>query len=92
MFINVNAYFLVSIETHMLAADLEATALKIGYAKQEFHGPMKTGLGITCKSWKLFHWISYSFHAILFYNIAVMFQFFMNEICQIVNVQCIVWI
>ena len=34
----------------MLAADLEATALKIGYAKQEFHGTMnsrKRGLGIT---------------------------------------------
>jgi len=39
MFINVNVCFLVSIETHMLAADLEAMALNIGYAKQEFHGP-----------------------------------------------------
>ena len=29
-------------QKHMLAADLEATALKIGYAKQEFHGPMNS--------------------------------------------------
>ena len=57
MFINVNVCFLVSIETHMLAADLEGTALRIGCAKQEFHGPMnswKWGLGIASKSWQLF--------------------------------------
>ena len=55
MFINVNVCFLVTIETHMLATDLKSTALKIGCAKQEFHGPMnswKRGLGI--KSWQLF--------------------------------------
>jgi len=81
MFINVNVCFLVSIETHMLAADLEAMALNIGYAKQEFHGPTNSwtwGLDITSKSWQLFHWISYSFHAIFVYNIAIMFQFFVN--------------
>ena len=33
---------LVSIETRMLAADSEITALRIGYAKQEFHGPMNS--------------------------------------------------
>ena len=95
MFINVNACFLVSIETHMLAADLEDTTLKIGYAKQEFHDPMnsrKRGLGIIRRSWQLFHWISYSFHGIFVYNIAVIFQFFVNEMCRIINMQCIVWI
>ena len=74
---------------------IEATALKIGYAKEEFHGPMnswKRELGLTNKSWQLFHWISYSFHAIFVYNLSVMFQFFVNEICRIINVQCIVWI
>ena len=41
----------------MLVADLEATALKISFAKQEFHGPMNLwirGLGIMSKSWQLF--------------------------------------
>ena len=37
MFKNVNVCFLVAIETHMLAADLEGTALRIGCAKQVFH-------------------------------------------------------
>ena len=57
MFINVNVCFLVAIETHMLAADLESTAHRIGCAKQEFHGPMnswKRELDITSKSWQLF--------------------------------------
>ena len=57
MFINVNDCFPVTIETHMLAADLESTALRIDCAKQEFHGLMnswKWGLGITSKSWQLF--------------------------------------
>jgi len=38
---------MVSIETHMLAADFEGTAFRIGCAKQEFHGPilMETGVG-----------------------------------------------
>ena len=52
MFISVNVCSPVSIETYMLAADLKATALKIGYAKQQFHGPMnsrKRGLDITSK-------------------------------------------
>ena len=84
--------FLVFIETHMLAADVEGTALMIGCAKQEFYGPMnswKRGLGITSKSWQLFHWIS-SFHAIFVYNVAVMFQFLVNEMCLIINMHCIV--
>ena len=54
------------------------------YAKQEFHGPMnsrKRGLGVTSTSWQQFHWISYSFHAIFVYKKAVMFQFFVNEMC-----------
>ena len=41
----------------MLAAVLEGTALRIGCAKQEFHGPMnswKRELDITSKSWQLF--------------------------------------
>ena len=57
MFINVNVRFLVSIETHMLEDDLEATALRISSAKQKFHGPMnlwKRGLAIASKSWQLF--------------------------------------
>ena len=57
MFINVNVCFLVTIETHMLAADLKGTAVRIGCAKQEFHGPMnswKRRLGTTSKSWQLF--------------------------------------
>ena len=36
----------------MPTADLESTALRIGCAKQKFHGPMnswKRGLGITSK-------------------------------------------
>ena len=49
MFINANVSFLVTRETHMLSANFEGTALKIGGAKQEFHSPMiswKRGLGI----------------------------------------------
>ena len=49
MFINVTVCFLVSIETNMLAADFESTALRISCAKQKLHGPMnslKRGLGI----------------------------------------------
>ena len=48
MFIIVNVCFLVSIETHILAADLENRALRTGGPKQEFHGPMnswKKGVG-----------------------------------------------
>jgi len=47
MFINVNVCFLVSIETHKLAANLEGMALRISCAKQESHGPMlmETGVG-----------------------------------------------
>ena len=57
MFTNVNFCLLVSIETHMLAADIKDTVLRIGCAKLEFHGPMnswKRELGITSKSWQLF--------------------------------------
>jgi hypothetical protein len=57
MFINVNVCFLVSIETHMIEANLERMALRIGCAKQKFHGPMnswKRRLGIASKSWQLF--------------------------------------
>ena len=41
----------------MLAADLEAAALRIGCAKQKFHSPLnswKLGLGIASKLWQLF--------------------------------------
>ena len=47
------------IETHMLAADLERTALWIGCGgkkEEKIHGPMnswKRGLGIASKSWQL---------------------------------------
>jgi hypothetical protein len=54
MFINVNVCFLVSIETHMLAANLEATALRIGCVKQKFHELVETGVGYWSKSWQLF--------------------------------------
>ena len=52
MFINVNVRFF---GMHMLAADLEGTALRIGCEKQKFHDRMnlwKWGLGIANKSWQ----------------------------------------
>ena len=48
MFINVNVCFVVSIETHMLAADLKSTALKNSLCKARIPQPhelMKTGVG-----------------------------------------------
>jgi hypothetical protein len=55
MFINENVCFLVTTETHMLAAVLEGMALRIGCAKQEFHGPMNSWKrGLDIKSWQLF--------------------------------------
>ena len=81
--------WIISTATHFLCS------WWIGYAKQEFHGPMnssKRGLGIASNSWQLFHWIAYSFHSIFVYNIAVVFQLIVNEMCRIINVQCIVWI